>query len=122
VEDRADRAARDRGLLHIRRDQPEQLGVIVFDAKLKMPAKNQALPGRAESMPVPERHYVNGATLRGPFPAGSERALFGLGCFWGAERKFWELPGVITTAVGYAGTTKWCSWCSTRRRSVMRTC
>jgi len=75
----------------------------VFDAKSKMPAKDRALPGRAESMPVPERHYVNGATLTEPFPAGSQRALFGLGCFWGAERKFWELPGVITTAVGYAG-------------------
>ena len=75
----------------------------MFDAKSKMPAKDRALPGRAESMPVPERHYVNGATLTEPFPAGSQRALFGLGCFWGAERKFWELPGVITTAVGYAG-------------------
>jgi peptide-methionine (S)-S-oxide reductase len=53
-------------------------------------------------MPVPDAHFVNGAPLEGPFPAGHQRALFGLGCFWGAERKFWQLPGVYTTAVGYA--------------------
>jgi peptide-methionine (S)-S-oxide reductase len=75
--------------------------------KLKMPAPSEALPGREETMPVPERHFVNGARLTAPFPAGSELALFGLGCFWGAERKFWQVPGVISTSVGYsAGQTK----------------
>jgi peptide-methionine (S)-S-oxide reductase len=69
----------------------------------QMPTRADALPGRAEPMPVPARHFVNGHPLKGPFPAGLEKALFGLGCFWGAERKFWELPGVYTTAVGYAG-------------------
>jgi peptide-methionine (S)-S-oxide reductase len=70
--------------------------------KLRMPAKDDALPGRQEPMPVPERHFVNGARLQEPSPDGTERAVFGLGCFWGAERKFWELPGVYTTAVGYS--------------------
>jgi peptide-methionine (S)-S-oxide reductase len=70
--------------------------------KSRMPAKEDALPGRQETMPVPEKHFVNGARLQEPFPDGSERVLFGLGCFWGAERKFWQLPGVYTTAVGYA--------------------
>jgi peptide-methionine (S)-S-oxide reductase len=74
----------------------------VFDKKLKVPAKENALPGRAEKMPVPAAHHVNGARLESPFPAGLEQALFGLGCFWGAEKKFWETPGVYTTAVGYA--------------------
>jgi len=68
-----------------------------------MPTSAEALPGRAEHMPVPEKHFVNGAPLVGPFPAGLEQAVFALGCFWGAERKFWKLPGVYTTAVGYAG-------------------
>lgn len=71
--------------------------------KLKLPTSEEALPGRAESMPVPERHYVNGHPLKPPFPAGLRKAMFGMGCFWGAERKFWTLPGVYTTAVGYAG-------------------
>jgi peptide-methionine (S)-S-oxide reductase len=74
----------------------------MFDKKLKMPTKEQALPGRTERMPVPTAHHVNGAPLQGPFPAGLEQAMFGLGCFWGAEKKFWQLPGVYTTAVGYA--------------------
>jgi len=64
---------------------------------------DKALPGRAERMPVPPAHYVNGQRLEPPFPAGVERAIVGMGCFWGAERKFWTLPGVFTTAVGYAG-------------------
>ncbi|HXW04945.1 MAG TPA: peptide-methionine (S)-S-oxide reductase MsrA [Vicinamibacterales bacterium] len=74
-----------------------------WDKKTKMPARDEALPGRAEKMDVPARHFVNGARLTEPFPAGLERTLFGMGCFWGAERKFWQLPGVYTTAVGYAG-------------------
>ncbi len=72
-----------------------------------MPRSGEALPGRSEAMPVPARHHVLGAPLAPPYPGGSEQALFGLGCFWGAERKFWEARGVITTAVGYAaGTTR----------------
>jgi peptide-methionine (S)-S-oxide reductase len=74
----------------------------MFDTKLKIPAKDQALPGRAERMPVPQKHHVNGAPLAGPFPSGLEQAMFALGCFWGAEKKFWQTPGVYTTAVGYA--------------------
>jgi peptide-methionine (S)-S-oxide reductase len=70
--------------------------------KTRMPAKDDALRGRQETMPVPEAHFVNGARLQPPFPDGLERALFGLGCFWGAEKKFWQVPGVYTTAVGYA--------------------
>ncbi len=74
----------------------------MFDKKLKIPSAQEALPGRDQKMPVPAEHYVNGARLEPPFPAGSERAIFGLGCFWGAEKKFWSLSGVYTTAVGYA--------------------
>ena len=71
--------------------------------KLSLPAANEALPGRAESMPVPDMHYVKHASLTPPFPDGLETAIFALGCFWGAERKFWQLPGVHSTAAGYAG-------------------
>lgn len=71
--------------------------------KLRIPTADQSLPGRDESMPVPGHHHVNGHPLVAPFPAGLEQAVFGMGCFWGAERKFWESPGVYTTAVGYAG-------------------
>jgi peptide-methionine (S)-S-oxide reductase len=71
--------------------------------KLTLPTPEQALPGRAETMPVPASHFVNGARLEPPFPEGTRLALFGLGCFWGAERKFWQLPGVVSTSVGYAG-------------------
>src|SRR5437899_11526698 len=70
---------------------------------LRMPAAAEALPGRDEPMRVPPRHTVLGTPLLPPFPEGSERAVFGMGCFWGAERKFWQLDGVYTTAVGYAG-------------------
>ncbi len=68
-----------------------------------IPSPQQALPGRDTPMPIPSAHHVNGRPLSGPFPAGLRQALFGLGCFWGAERRFWQEPGVWTTAVGYAG-------------------
>jgi peptide-methionine (S)-S-oxide reductase len=68
-----------------------------------MPAPEQALPGREARMPVPNEHYVSRAPLKPPFPDGYQQAVFGLGCFWGAERRFWQTPGVFTTAVGYAG-------------------
>ena len=71
--------------------------------KLELPTAAEALPGRAQRMPVPARHFVNGHRLEPPFPDGTRLALFGLGCFWGAERKFWTLPGVHSTSVGYAG-------------------
>src|SRR5215831_18717281 len=69
---------------------------------LTIPTAAEALPGRSERMRVPERHFVNGNRLQTPFPAELETAMFGMGCFWGAERKFWQLTGVYTTAVGYA--------------------
>jgi peptide-methionine (S)-S-oxide reductase len=76
----------------------------LFDIRKKhsMPTPETALPGRAAVMPVPATHYVNGNPLRGPFPAHLHQAMFGMGCFWGVERKFWQLPGVFTTAAGYA--------------------
>jgi peptide-methionine (S)-S-oxide reductase len=73
-----------------------------FGKKLSLPTPEEALPGRAEKMPVPASHHVNGNPLKPPFPAGMQMAMFGLGCFWGAERKFWQQKGVFTTAVGYA--------------------
>lgn len=71
--------------------------------KIEIPRPEDALPGRATPMPAPAQHFVNGNRLSPPFPAGMEQALFGLGCFWGAEKRFWSLPGVYSTAVGYAG-------------------
>lgn len=71
--------------------------------KIEIPRPENALPGRATPLPVPAQHFVNGNRLTPPFPAGLEQALFGLGCFWGAEKRFWSLPGVYSTAVGYAG-------------------
>ena len=71
--------------------------------KTQMPGAEDALPGRSERIRVPDKHYVLGTPLEPPFPDGLERAVFGMGCFWGAERGFWELDGVYTTAVGYAG-------------------
>jgi peptide-methionine (S)-S-oxide reductase len=75
----------------------------MFSRPSRIPARAEALPGRSERMPVPPKHFVNGHPLEGPFPDGLERAMFGMGCFWGVERKFWQLKGVYTTAAGYAG-------------------
>jgi peptide-methionine (S)-S-oxide reductase len=75
----------------------------LHSSKSTLPAPGKALPGRAEAMPVPERHEVNGHRIVPPYPAGLALAHFALGCFWGAERRFWSLPGVYSTAVGYAG-------------------
>jgi peptide-methionine (S)-S-oxide reductase len=75
----------------------------LFKDRTKMIGQERALPGRETEMPVTERHAVLGTPLRPPFPEGIKTAIFGMGCFWGAERDFWELPGVYTTAVGYAG-------------------
>jgi len=72
-------------------------------AHLRIPTAADALPGREIPMDVPSAHFVNGAPLQPPFPAGTVRAVFGMGCFWGAEQKFWQTPGVVSTAVGYAG-------------------
>ncbi|MBD2305901.1 peptide-methionine (S)-S-oxide reductase MsrA [Chroococcidiopsis sp. FACHB-1243] len=73
-----------------------------FGKKIAMPSPQEALPGRSQAMPVPQTHYTNGNPLKPPYPAGMETAMFGMGCFWGAERKFWQLDGVFITAVGYA--------------------
>jgi len=75
----------------------------IGSTQVRMPKPGEALPGRTERMPVPARHFVLDAPLAPPYPSGLELALFGMGCFWGAERKFWEAHGVYTTAVGYAG-------------------
>jgi peptide-methionine (S)-S-oxide reductase len=72
-------------------------------SKTQMVDSGRALPGRATPLPVPDKHFVNGHPMKAPFPEGMQQAVFGLGCFWGAERKFWKLPGVYVTAVGYAG-------------------
>jgi peptide-methionine (S)-S-oxide reductase len=77
--------------------------MLFVSKKSRLPTAADALPGRAEPLAVPDRHYVTGHPLRPPFPAGLEQAVFGLGCFWGAERRFWQTKGVYTTAAGYAG-------------------
>jgi peptide-methionine (S)-S-oxide reductase len=73
------------------------------ERKLRLPSAAEALPGRAQTMPVPAQHFINGHPLCAPFAARLREAIFGMGCFWGAERRFWQTPGVYTTAVGYAG-------------------
>ena len=75
----------------------------ILTEKSHLPSAEQALPGRADAMSVPAQHYVNGNPLKGPFPEHLQQAVFGLGCFWGAERRFWQQEGVWSTAVGYAG-------------------
>ena len=74
-----------------------------FRRKTSIPKPDNALPGRPHAIRTADTHFINGTALNGPYPDGTEIALFGLGCFWGAERKFWQLPGVTVTAVGYAG-------------------
>jgi peptide-methionine (S)-S-oxide reductase len=76
---------------------------MAWEQKLRMTDERQALPGRTARMPVPEKHFVNGTPLVAPFPESMQQAVFALGCFWGAERCFWKVEGVYTTAVGYAG-------------------
>ena len=75
----------------------------LFGKPLELPTPAQALPGRSTAMPLTGRHFVTGQPLEGPFAAGLQQAVFGLGCFWGAERRFWQMDGVVSTAVGYAG-------------------
>jgi peptide-methionine (S)-S-oxide reductase len=78
------------------------MAIFGFGKKLTVPTPEEALTGRTEEMPLTNRHYVNGNPLKPPFPQGMEIAVFGMGCFWGAERKFWQLEGVFSTSVGYA--------------------
>jgi len=77
--------------------------MFLFGNKTHMPEPGSALPGRIEPLPTAERHFVNDSALKGPYPPGSELATFGMGCFWGAEKLFWQTPGVVSTSVGYAG-------------------
>ena len=78
------------------------MGLFGLGKKATIPSPEEALPGRSQPLPVPEKHHVNGNPLKPPFPENMETAVFGMGCFWGAERKFWQLDGVYTTAAGYA--------------------
>jgi peptide-methionine (S)-S-oxide reductase len=75
----------------------------LFGDKSKMPDPQKALPGRDQPIPTADRHFVNGSSIKPPYPSGTELATFGMGCFWGAEKLFWQTPGVISTSVGYAG-------------------
>jgi peptide-methionine (S)-S-oxide reductase len=77
--------------------------MFLFGKKSRMPEPGDALPGRDQPLPTAERHFINDSTLKGPYPAGSELATFAMGCFWGAEKLFWQTPGVTSTSVGYAG-------------------
>jgi peptide-methionine (S)-S-oxide reductase len=79
------------------------MAIFAGPTKLRLPLPDQALPGHDVAMPVPDTHFVNGNRITPPFPAGLDQAIFGMGCFWGAERKFWQAPGVYSTAVGYSG-------------------
>ena len=87
----------------MRDDHTKADDMFMFRKKTQMPGADEALPGRDTPMALSNRHYVNGNPIQPPFPDGLEPAIFGLGCFWGAERRFWQLPGVFSTAVGYAG-------------------
>ncbi|MGH2379651.1 MAG: peptide-methionine (S)-S-oxide reductase MsrA [Candidatus Limnocylindria bacterium] len=77
--------------------------MFLFGNKTRMPEPGDALPGRDQALPTAERHFINDSALKGPYPAGSELATFGMGCFWGAEKLFWQTPGVLSTTAGYAG-------------------
>jgi peptide-methionine (S)-S-oxide reductase len=77
--------------------------MFLFGNKSRMPEPGDALPGRDQALPTAERHFINESALKGPYPPGSELAVFGMGCFWGAEKLFWQAPGVLSTSVGYAG-------------------
>src|SRR5262245_29045001 len=84
--------------------RPERRFIVFLRRKkLELPTAAEALPGRSTAMPVADRHTVLGTSLTGPWPSGARVAVFGMGCFWGAERLFWRVPGVISTSVGYAG-------------------
>jgi peptide-methionine (S)-S-oxide reductase len=82
---------------------PQTPPMPLLSKKTSMPAQGDALPGRPTPLPISGKHFVNGSDIKQPARGGLEEAVFGLGCFWGAERKFWQIPGVVTTAVGYAG-------------------
>ncbi len=87
---------------HLKKLELQQMVLFGFGKKASMPKPAEALPGRTEEIAVPGQHFVNGNPLKPPYPDGLEIAMFGLGCFWGAERKFWQQKGVFSTAVGYA--------------------
>ena len=90
--------------------------------KTRMPSADEALPGREQPMRVPARHEVLGTPLQPPFPDGLEQMVVGMGCFWGAEKIFWQAPGVFTTARRAPATTRWCWWSSTPPSPAMRRC
>ena len=77
--------------------------MFLFGDKTTMPEPEKALPGRDQPIPTADRHFVNGSSIKPPYPSGTELATFGMGCFWGAEKLFWQTPGVVSTSVGYAG-------------------